>query len=104
MTSGVPVWRPTRTWIAPGANASVIARRGRERTGSRREGEEERVALGVHLDAALGGARLPDQAAVLGERLRVCLCAELVQELRRALDVREEERDGAGREVVAHAA
>jgi hypothetical protein len=32
------------------------------------EGEEEGVALRVHLDPALAGAGLPDQAPVLGER------------------------------------
>ena len=73
-------------------------RRGRgERPGARREGEEEGVALRVDLDPALGGARLADHAAVLGERLRVRLGAELVQQLRRALDVGEEEGDGAAR-------
>ena len=73
------------------------------RSRRRREGEEEGVALRVHLDPALGGARLPDHAPVLGERLRVALGAELVQQPRRALDVGEEEGDGAGGEVVSHA-
>ena len=73
-------------------------------TGCRREGEEERVSLRVYLDSALGGARLTHDAAVCGERIRVDLSAQLVQELRRALDVRKEEGDGACREVVAHAA
>ena len=36
---------------------------------------------------------------MLGERLRVRLCAELAQEPGRALDVGEEEGDGAGREI-----
>ena len=49
-------------------------------------------------------AGLADDAPVLGERLGVALGAERVQELRRALDVGEEEGDGAGGEVVAHAA
>ena len=68
----------------------------RERPGRRREGEEEGVALRVDLDAAVASARLADDAAVLGERLRVGLGAELVQQPRRALDVGEEEGDGAG--------
>ena len=42
--------------------------------------------------------------AVLGERLRVAFGAELVKEPRRSLDVGEEEGDGAGGEVIAHAA
>ena len=74
-----------------------------DRSWGGREGEEERVSLRVHLDAALGRAGVADDASVLGERLRVLLCAELVQELRRALDVSEEEGDGAGREIVSHA-
>jgi hypothetical protein len=76
----------------------------RYRPWRRRKGEEEGVALGVHLDPALGAARLPDHTAVLGEHLRVALGAKLVQELCRALNVREEERHGTGRKVVAHAA
>ena len=47
---------------------------------------------------------LAHDAAVLGEGLGVRLRAELVQELRRSLDVGEEEGDGAGRKVVSHAA
>jgi hypothetical protein len=40
-----------------------------------------------------------NDAAVLLEHVRVPLCAELIEELRRALDVREEQRHGAGWEV-----
>ena len=39
---------------------------------------------------------------MLGERLRVRLRSQLVEQLRRALDVREEEGDRAGRQVGAH--
>ena len=49
------------------------------------------------------GERLAKHAAMLGERIRVRLRAELVQQPRRALDVREEEGDGAGREIGSHA-
>ena len=77
---------------------------GRERSRRGREREEEGVTLRIDLDPALPGAGLADDAAVLGERIGVGLGAELVQELRRALDVGEEEGNGAGREVVAHAA
>ena len=69
----------------------------------RLEHEEEGVALGVHLDAVLTGARLADHATVLGERHRVTVGAELVQEACRTLDVREDEGDGAGRKVLSHA-
>ena len=71
---------------------------------SGREGEEEGVSLGVHLDAVLGRARLADDASVLGERVCVGLRAEFVEERRRSLYVGKEEGDGAGREVVTHAA
>jgi hypothetical protein len=75
----------------------LIERRSRlKRARSGREGEEERVSLGVHLDPALGGARLPNDTPVLGESGRVGLRAERVQQAGRALDVREEEGDRAG--------
>ena len=74
-----------------------------ERAGRRREGEEERISLGVDLDPALGRTRLSYHPTVLGECLGVRLGPERLQELRRALDVRKEERDGASREIVAHA-
>ena len=63
------------------------------------EREEEGVSLRVYFDAALGSARLAHNPAMLGERVRVCLCAELTQELRRSLHVGEKEGDGAGREI-----
>ena len=40
---------------------------------------------------------------MLGERIRVRLGAELVQQPRRALDVGEDKGDGAGRQVGPHA-
>ena len=48
--------------------------------GSTREGEEEGVSLRVDLDAPLGRARIANHAPVLGERLRVGLGAELMQQ------------------------
>ena len=68
----------------------------------RSERDEERVPLGVHLDAAVRRECLAERTPVLGERLRVGL-TELVQEAGRALDVREEEGDGAGGKVAHHA-
>ena len=73
----------------------------RSRSGWKRD--EEGVSLCVYFDAALGSARLADNPAMLGERLRVGLCAELVEELRRSLNVRKEKSDGAGREIESHA-
>ena len=94
--------RPIRTWIGPAASVSVIAAAAAKRSRRRGEGEEERVALRVHLDPVVRGARFADHASVLGERLGVRLGAKLVQQLRRALDVREEESDRAARQVAAH--
>ena len=73
--------------------------RGRQRTRRGRERDEERIALRVDLDAAVPRERVAQDASMLGERLRVLRLAELVQQPRRALDVGEEEGDGAGREL-----
>jgi hypothetical protein len=67
----------------------------------RREGEEEGVALGIDLDTALCGTRLPHDPPVLGECPRIRVGAELVQELGRALDVGKEEGDGASRKIAS---
>ena len=60
-----------------------------------REGDEERVALGIHLRAVVPREGVPQGAAVLGEEIGV-VRPVLLQEPRRALDVGEEKRDGAG--------
>src|SRR5262249_47322854 len=60
------------------------------------EREEERIALRVHLDAAVAPARVAHDLAMPGEHIRVVLGAELVQQAGRPLDVGEEEGDGAG--------
>ena len=85
----------------PAASPSVISARGRERPRRGREGEEEGVALRVHLDAALRRAGRAHDPPVLGERLVVRLVPELVQQPGRALDVGEEERDRARKEARA---
>jgi hypothetical protein len=74
--------------------------------GSRSRGkrDEEGVALRVHLDPALLCTGLPQDAAVLGQRFRVRLRTQLVQESCRPFDVGEEEGDRAGREVLSHSA
>ena len=72
---------------------------GAERAGSGREGDKERVTLRVDLDAAVPLERVPQDAAMPGQHSRVVIRAELVQEARRPLDVREEKGDGAGRQV-----
>jgi hypothetical protein len=55
-----------------------------------REGYEERVALGVDLDAVVPRESVAEHPAVLGEDVRVAV-TELLEQARRALDVGEEE-------------
>ena len=72
--------------------------RSTQRVGRAREGDKERVALRVDLDAAVSGEGVAQDPTVLSENAGVGV-AELVKEPRRALDVGEEEGDGAGREL-----
>ena len=62
------------------------------------ERDEEGVALGVDLDAAVFREGVPQRAAVLVEEIRVSRPV-LLEKPGRALDVREEEGDGAGRQL-----
>jgi hypothetical protein len=73
-------------------------RRGGERLFRAREAVEEGVALRVDLDTAMALEGFPQHTAVLGEDVGVAV-AELVEQLRRAFDVGEEECDGPGREL-----
>ena len=91
-----------RTLIGPPARRDLRVLRGGDRGRSVGEGDEERVALCVDLDATVADERVAKHATVLGQHLGVALGSELVQQLGRALDVGEEERDGARREL-AHA-
>jgi hypothetical protein len=52
-----------------------------ERSRRGREGDEEGVAPRVHLDAFVCGEGCAQHAAVLGQRLGVAVCTQLVQEL-----------------------
>ncbi len=56
----------------------LCLRRGRQRIGCLREGHEERVALRVHLDAAVTRERLPQHAPMLDQHVRVRI-PELLQ-------------------------
>ena len=68
----------------PSVRELLRQRRGRrQRPRGSRESEEEGVALGVDLYAALTSAGLADQPAVLGEGFGVGLRAELVEQPRR---------------------
>jgi hypothetical protein len=73
-----------------------------DRSRSGRKGEEESVSLRVDLDSTLGRTRFPDHKPMLGQRLRVGLRSELVQELRRALDVGKEEGDSPRGKIASH--
>ena len=72
--------------------------------GSRRgrEGDEEGVALRVHLDATMRRESHAQYPPVLCERLRVGVGTKRVEQPRRALHIGEEKRDGAGRQVGPH--
>jgi hypothetical protein len=78
--------------------ALSLGRRGQRVTGAC-EDNEEGVALRVDLRPAMLVEGGPEQPAMLRERLLLAFGAELLQELRRALDVGEEERHRSGREV-----
>jgi hypothetical protein len=67
------------------------------------EDDEEGVSLGIHLEAAVRSPGLPAAAMVLTQGLCIGLVSDLPQEFGRALDVAEEEGDGAGRELGPHA-
>ena len=56
------------------------------------EGDQEGVALGIDLVAAVGGESGTEESAMLGEDLGIAI-AEAVQHLGAALDVSEEEGD-----------
>ncbi len=83
------------------ARAELVLRRARGvgGAGRGRERDEEGVALRVDLDAVVRSERVPQDSPVLRKRFRVRIRPERVEQARRALDVREEEGDGAGREI-----
>ena len=87
-----------RTQIGPPSSARWPSAAAATASFARAKATKKGVALGVDLDAAVAGEGLPEDAPVLGERVGVGV-AELVQQACRALDVGEEEGDGAGREL-----
>ena len=72
-------------------------RGGSERAGRGREGDEEGIALRIDLDALIRRERLTQDTAMLCQRPRVLLGAQVMKQLRRTLDVGKEKRNGAGR-------
>jgi hypothetical protein len=67
-----------------------------------REGGEERVTLRVHLDSRMPAKSTADYVAVGGEKVRVQV-AMLLEQLGRARDIGEKERDGAAWKILSHA-
>ena len=72
---------------------------GGDRVASAQEAEEERVALRVDLLAAARAELSSQDPTVVGERVGVAV-AEALQQLGRAGDVREDERDGSAGEAL----
>ena len=77
---------------------ALRGRRGRGCVARAGEDVEAGVPLGVHLLAPVRSERLAQQPTVLGEDRAVAV-AQLLQQVRGTLDVAEEERHGAGREL-----
>ncbi len=67
--------------------------------GRSREGDEESIPLRIDLDALIGRERHTQDTAMLRQHPRVLLRAQFMQQLRRTLDVGEEEGDGAGGQI-----
>ena len=86
-----------RTLIGLSPSLACLGRGG-ERVRRAREGDDERVALRIHLDAAVPRESVAQHHPVLAQELGVALPV-LAQQPRRALDVREEERNRARREL-----
>jgi hypothetical protein len=94
-----------RPGMEPDAHADRPLRQRREaracrvsRAGGGRERDEEGVALRVDLDAIRGAERLAQQQSVLGQRVRVSVGPERLEQAGRALDVGEQEGDRARRQ------
>ena len=81
-----------------GRERPLRAHRGGDRVARPREGDEERVTLGVDLATVVLVERRPQQALMLAKHLGVA-AAQPRQQPRRTLDVAEQERDGAARKL-----
>jgi hypothetical protein len=71
---------------------------GEERLTRARKSDEEGVALGIYFVAAMGGEGGPEQTLMLAEHLRIAL-TKLLEKPCRPLDIGEEERDRAARQI-----
>ena len=86
----------------PIGQAALAVRGSGDRVRRAGERDEERVTLRVDLDALVVRTRRADDPPMLVQRLPVPV-AELVQQPRRALDVREQQRHHSAREIAWHA-
>ncbi|KRT77837.1 MAG: hypothetical protein XU14_C0004G0007 [Armatimonadetes bacterium CSP1-3] len=91
--------------VRPGVRRQRALRRHRGAHGvpGAGKGDEEGVALRIHLRALLLGEGLTQEALVLEQHLAVALVPQPVQQFGGALDVREKEADRSGRQVFGHA-
>jgi hypothetical protein len=64
-----------------------------------RERQEERISLGIDLDAAAPRRLCSNKLPVLGKRVGIRLSSELTKNACRSLDVREDECHNSGREI-----
>lgn len=99
-----------RSGVQADAHTDGARRKGLRQRGCSGEGaacsgkrEKEGVSLRIDLDAAISTARLPDRRSVVGQCIRVGICAELTKQRRRAFDVGEHEGDSAARKLGTHA-
>ncbi len=81
------------------AGPACAVRRSRHGVLGAREGDEERVPLRVDFDAAVPLECLTERPPMLEERVGVRV-AQLREQAGRPLNVREEERDGPGRQAL----
>jgi hypothetical protein len=79
---------------AGSSEPALYGGRGRNRIRGPFEGEEEPIALSVYLHASVLGDRPPNEVAMFGQHGAVAL-SQVLHELGRATDVREEQRDGS---------
>ncbi len=70
-----------------------------ERSGRVLEGNEEGISLCIDLDPAVALECFAQQSPVLGQCLRETFRPEFVQQSRRAFNIGEQKRDGAGGET-----
>jgi hypothetical protein len=82
----------------PGERLLTLRRCGQRLDGIS-EGIQEGVSLRIDLDTAVGGEGDPQETAVLGKRQHVPILSKLLDQPRRALDVGEQQGDGAARKL-----